>query len=186
MTTHKNKSKPKLEKSFVNNETYKIGIDLSLNSCGIAILNPSNRLIKGSTHKFVHRKMNLLTQLECRKIVIDALEKQRGALSLYIEIGNYGNPLMTQKFGIMGGMIMSSFVEQISQTKKIWLSDIKLVSPNDWFRLLVQDKQIETSWSSLTREQRKQISMQYSAIKQDDISDAYWIAYYGHLTEGAF
>lgn len=170
-----------------------IGIDLSMNSCGIVVINEysENRrsIIYSTTHHFIKRNMDLQTQLECKAIIDIIMEQIRQkpthSVGLYIELGNYGNAAMTQKFGVLAGMIMSCLTEKIAKSR-YHLDDAKLISPNEWFKRFVKEKKIEKPYNQLTREQRKQLSMQHSGIKQDDISDAYWIAVYGGKCKGMY
>lgn len=169
----------------------RIGIDLSMNSCGITIINDLNNTIEYSTtHHFIKRNMDLLTYQECKALVEHlsefTMKKTSGCeISVYIELGNYGNAAMTQKFGILAGMLITCFSERVAKSK-YYLHEAKMISPNEWFKKFVKDKKISKPYNQLTREQRKQLSMLHSGIKQDDISDAYWVAIYGDKCKGMY
>lgn len=170
----------------------KIGIDLSLNSCGIVAYNDEKKIIKyASTHHFLKRKLNLETDIEVHTLIGLILEKVgrnfNGEIALYIEIGNYGNARMTQKFGILAGMLIAEFTSQVANNKKWFVRETKLITPNEWFARLFQDNKItDKHYNALTRDERKKISMKLSGLNQNDISDAYWIAIYGHKCKGAY
>lgn len=171
----------------------KIGIDLAMNSCGICIYDDKKQnILYSSTHHFIKRNMNFQTQLECKALVELLLEKIPPAVDkvgMYIEIGNYGNARMTQKFGILSGMIIATLIELLAKkTRKIYLTETKLITPNEWFSKLVSDKKnlIDKHYNQLSRDERKKISMDASGLRQNDISDAYWIAYYGDKCKGAY
>lgn len=173
----------------------KIGIDLALNSCGICVIDDNNKVLWCDTHQFIKRDMNLHTEMECRKLVEKILDKAKTKtiepMEVYIEIGNYGNARMTQKFGILAGMLIGSLIGVIAMTKtKFYLMETKLITPNEWFSKFIKDVQkkesIDKHYNQLTREDRKRLSIKYSGLKQDDTSDAYWIAYYGKECKGAY
>lgn len=114
---------------------------------------------------------------------------------LVIELSNFSNPLLTQRFSILAGIIISSFVSYFG-----FNTTIKLINANEWFNHFYNDKCIDyikcndIAFTSLKREQRKKLSIdkfkqtlqpnqlfsfnQWDIGTQSDLADSYWIAYY--------
>lgn len=176
-------------------DSYSIGFDLSLNSCGIAVIDTkTKKLFRGDVYYFVKRQMDFDTLLECKQLVQRIFDwfpsKTNIEINVYIEMGNFGNPRTTQKFANLAGILLGAFgaVFEMNKYNKIMLNDFKVISPNGWFKEFSSDKlkNIEKSWAELTRAERKEYSKKYSGIRQDDLADAYWLAYYGKDAKGYY
>lgn len=106
---------------------------------------------------------------------------------IIIEIGNFGNPLMTQKFALLAGMVVCLVPHK----------NTKYVSPSTWFDRFSDDYKIPNK-GSLKRNERKKFSLLLlndflikNKIKTnkrltDDMSDAFWIAFYGNKCPSYF
>lgn len=163
----------------------KIGIDLSLNSCGIVAIDENNKIVDNRIYSFVHRKMDIRTYIEVKKVLDDLFENiiKKGwsqLVSCYIELGNYGNAAMTQKFACVASMFVAALTERSNVKNKTFsIEEVKFITPNEWFIKLLKYYGENSNIANWTRPKKKEFSKQKSKIWQDDLADAYWIAYFG-------
>lgn len=108
---------------------------------------------------------------------------------IYVEIGNFGNPLMTQKFAYVAGVICTHLYNFHKQHN--FIPEIKCVNPSAWFNHVLE--MYGQTNKHYKREDCKFISLQlcknylthsgfYKNVEgiNDDMSDAFWIAMFGH------
>lgn len=160
----------------------KIGIDLSWNSCGICVI-IDNKTIYAGVKTFIHRKLDVKTYQECKDLIEQIIHQTKSFSScfdLFIELGNYGNARMTQKFCGLASMLVAAFVERIGSVNTLFINESKIITPSQWFGFLLSDRDLDPSPQKWPREKKKELSKKLSGIKQDDVADAYWIAYYGN------
>lgn len=175
----------------------RIGIDLATKEIGVAVY------IDGEHKQFMGFQVSLKKAVDWNKDLFEELKQIVGEgdlyrnFEIYIEVGNFGSPLVTQKFAYVAGMLAAMFYEKGCEV-------VHLVRPSDWFKALTKskpDKDYHTmNNNQLTRNIRKQISiaallediahdvMCISDIKDitNDIADAYFVAKFGNRCMHAF
>lgn len=165
------------------NSMYKkihIGIDLSSNKSGVAILRYGAKTLTTST--FLIDTTNCQKEFEYFKkwnvVVNEIIQTKIGIdhwtnneILLGIEVSNFGNPRDTQKFSLIAGMIISLFLKY----KEV---EIKLYNSNQWQKLIGCEMKD-------TREIRKKKSIEFAKNKfkiqgeiSDDIADSLNQAYF--------
>lgn len=165
---------------------YRVGIDLSTKNIGVAIIK-ENQVQKVDVKVLCNRSFDQSTILEFKWYINWLslfLPKDKSNVEVYIEIGNFGNPKMTQKFSLLLGIIKTLFWEQLGL-------EVKPISNASWFVLLAKDNDIKVT-NKLKREDRKKISVKLAKQcfhineDNDDIADALWIAHYGNRCDNYF
>lgn len=169
-----------------------LGIDLSTKNIGVSVIvwkdYETKQVESVSLYalQLQNRNYDVLTLKELWKffyeeIMLDTYD------DIVIEIGNFGNPLMTQKFALLAGMIVCAVPHK----------NTKYVSPSTWFDRFSDDYKIPNK-GSLKRNDRKKFSLlllndfliknkiQMNKRLTDDMSDAFWIAFYGNKCPSYF
>lgn len=176
--------------------TVKIGIDLSTTKTGITYIVEIENIKKlfsdtfiydfSQSNKSLFEKVNYLTTLTTAYIFKKIKDRviENGIIEnfkLGIEVSNFGNPELTQKFSRLAGMIEYGF-HQIFSNSKV---ETKIFNSNEWYKHLNNDFIYDKNWINHSRDKRKHYSVYlYKKIIDssreitDDMSDSYWIANY--------
>lgn len=155
-----------------------LGIDLSTKKIGICLLEEKTPPRLGEVRMWTHNLKNRKFDKDTAKELFDMIPS--GVSKIFVEIGNYGNAAMTQKFAYLAGMLHKTDIE------------IKCISPSSWFEMLLADFEPHLKANKVEREQRKKLSVQWCRIVldvhshplkdselTDDMTDAFWVAWYG-------
>lgn len=180
-----------------NKYTWTIGIDLSTKKVGVVVLSDKTRdrkikdkrtidfggweklyqEIKENPNYYFDWYFKYIQELfpykYCHNLSTNEVNEVKWML--VIELANFSNPSMTQKFAFIAGALISYF------HKKIKNLEFKVVNANEWFQHLIKDNPNilkGKSWTKIKREERKKISTKLAKIKDDNQADAYWLAYY--------
>lgn len=167
----------------------RLGIDLSSKISGWCFqeVDEDNNLIKVEFGKFE------LTQRDFDHNTINEINSHIDKIiglvgrfdQLFIEIGNFGNPSMTQKFSFIAGSVSTSVLKHNINI------EIKCVCPTAWFNALLNfycqpirpyaRKERKTISTTLCKSYLINCPASVENITQltDDQTDAFWIALFG-------
>lgn len=103
-------------------------------------------------------------------------------IEISMELSNFSNPKLTQRFAKVAGIIETQFL------KENYANDIvaiKYFNANEWFKYFAKNLGI-SNYVDLSREERKKLSIneyakRFNIKKSDNETDAFWIAYYSEL-----
>lgn len=173
---------------------YSIGIDLATSLVGLVLINEDKVLyykeINLPKYSFEEQTRSLTYALfgnEFQKIKECINWNEPNRIDLFIEVSNFSNPKLTQRFSRLAGI-----VEFIATCQLEWIKEVKHFNANEWRRLFMKDncrlngKPINSidreAWKSESiREFKKLTSIETSS---DNIADAYFIAKYGSKCKG--
>lgn len=185
-----------LESLLNNKNRIIISIDLSSRINGVCIFK-GERLVKMDIvnlcgWEFIKKSnyQNVYKMIESIKKCVNKLqnENEKYELHVVIELSNFKNPLLTNRFHFITGMIICGLLDaNISTT-------FKLVNNNEWFQHFWNQYGDNTcSYINVPREQRKALSKQMWLLKNDfnkeqmeqeygagceDLGDAFWMGHY--------
>lgn len=178
---------------------YKLGIDLAKNKTGVAILDDNAIVVKIPWHKPVGTANlwddNPITMISKCTLLAKKIDDFiiGSEVSVFIELGNYGNAKMTCDFALLCGILISCL------EKVCHVNTIKIFNANEWYKNIGK--------LSDCRELRKQTSLEhateniewkndsencdycyedyvdYNGEIDDNIADAINIAYFGDKCE---
>ena len=178
---------------------YKIGIDLAKNKTGWAILDNDVIVIKtngnqpfGIANLWDNNQLTMISKCTLfAKKIDDFINGEE--ISVFVELGNYGNAKMTCDFALLCGVLISC-LEKVCK-----VNTIKIFNANEWYKNIGK--------LSDCREARKQTSLEHATENiewkqdsencdycyedyvdnydeiEDDIADAINIAYFGDKCE---
>lgn len=152
----------------------KIGIDLSSTKTGVCVLGPRNDLMLNYVISLDFKKtINcVVSQLNMQlSPLVDIIMKKENIM-IGIELSNFSNPKLTQRFSLLAGMIIS----HLQSIRFDTVIQYKMFNCNQWQKLVgckPSDK----------REVRKLKARQFAKSKgvfnvSQDEADAYCIAYF--------
>lgn len=178
---------------------YKIGIDLAKNKTGWAILDNDTIVIKtngnqpfGIANLWDNNQLTMISKCTLFSKKIDDFING-SEVSVYVELGNYGNAKMTCDFALLCGVLISC-LEKVCK-----VNTIKIFNANEWYKNIGK--------LSDCRDLRKQTSLEHATDNiewkqdnencdycyedyvdnydeiEDDIADAINIAYFGDKCE---
>lgn len=170
-----------------------LGIDLSTKEIGVVISSQRVGFWEIHWHQISTPKIDdwYKQSQEIGKEIIkwlDWVENLKKDCPVYIEVGNFGSPLMTQKFAYLAGVLTTMFAQE-------GYKEVRLIRPQDWFIQFIKSDlglDMDIPRGRLTpREDRKKIITDaftkeleatdcYVGSKMtQDIADAYFIAKHG-------
>lgn len=87
-----------------------------------------------------------------------AAKINQASVCVVIELSNFSNPELTQKFAFIAGMI----IQQFNNSFKGTCIHFKLVNANSWFQIVYSALEVDDApkFNKLTRQERKQWSIQ--------------------------
>lgn len=155
----------------------KLAIDLATRKIGVCALDENNNLLFRDTILLVeYSDENLRKNIECLKIKMRhiislflPLDKLQEGLVVGIELSNFKNPQLTQRFSFYAGVIVSEILA-------FYEPKIKMFNSNAWqFKLGLAPQS--------PREKRKETSYKFALEKtgitmSEDEADAFCIAYF--------
>ena len=162
---------------------YKLGIDLAKNKTGVAILDNDAIVVKIASDKPVGTANlwdnNMLTMINKCTLLAKKIDDFiiGGEVSVYVELGNYGNAKMTCDFALLCGILISC-LEKVCK-----VNTIKIFNANEWYKNIGK--------LSDCRELRKQTSLEHATEniewKQDSENCDYcyedYVDYYGEIDD---
>ena len=179
--------------------SYKLGIDLAKNKTGWAILDDDTIVVKTNGDKpFGIAKLwddNMLFMINKCTLFAKKIDNfiNGGELSIYIELGNYGNAKMTCDFALLCGILMGAL------DKVCRVNQIKVFNANEWYknigkigdcRELRKQKSLENATENIEWKQDSEncdycyedfVNDNYEI--DDNIADSINIAFYGGKSE---
>lgn len=175
-----------------------IAIDLAIRQSGIVIAVPKTKNIAFNWVRLPkwennERYFNLISKKweEQLNVLLDQAKKNNiNEFSLIVELANFNNALHTQRMSLIMGMVIQLIYSKLGPI------ETKITNANGWFQHFNKEFSQINNWTSITREERKRISINYF-LKQfekfnistiffngvdlndvSDIADAYWMSYY--------
>lgn len=192
--------------------TIDVGIDLAISSSGIAIFkNYELEIIQGvrlpkfentkewyeNAQKAWYRAFNdTLYQIAHRCLV----KEKPIEINVKMELSNFSNPKVTQRFAFLAGMIYSSICNLFKYAQKV-KTNLYMLNANTWFEQFNEIFVKEKNWTHIPREKRKELSIEeykkyfksfyknkelqeqfetLSKDEQSDIADAFWIGFFDY------
>lgn len=159
---------------------YKLGIDLSTTNIGICLMKNNNELVKFSVLKlFTWSEKNMFDNLGLIKVelhkFLQEIENKIQELYVGVELSNFNNPLLTNRFSIYYGAILEMFRNLILDYGIA--TYVKCFNSNQWQRKISNGKQHSRE---IYKELAKSfaISHQLADNLEQDIYDAYCITYF--------
>lgn len=187
----------------ISNERHnnRIGIDLATRKIGVAVfIDGADKQVLGFSYELKNTNNWDKSFIEELEMIIGDKPEFYKNFEVYIEVGNFGSPLMTQKFACIAGIIWGLLHKQGCEV-------VHIIRPADWFnafikrnnhRFEIKDKQMERKDKKplVIREIVKDIEsgevriadpkLCTQDLADDDIADAYLIARYGNTCMHAF
>lgn len=167
-----------------------IGIDLSTNLTGVNVINHNKKQLFWMEYDFQgFKELDRESYLNIRdfftKLMNGIAEWEKNyhekEFKVIIEVGNFSNAKLNQRFSKLAGIISWLFFEKFNH----FMVTVKECNANEWFRHFNKDFVKESSWTKLSREQRKKLSVDhynkvnyFQPTNSDNVADSYWIAYY--------
>ena len=133
---------------------YKLGIDLAKNRTGCAVLDDNAIVVKTSGDKLLGIANlwdnNMLTMISKCTLLAKKIDNFINGceVSVFVELGNYGNAKMTCDFALLCGVLISCL------EKVCHVNTIKIFNANEWYKNIGK--------LSDCRELRKQTSLEHA------------------------
>lgn len=176
-------------------DRYRLGIDLSTTNIGVCVLEDNNEVrIKGTIKlepfSFETQKMCINTEVianQLIRILKDTLFHNGGwpyNLDVGIELSNYNNALLTNRFHFYAGVIYQilwdcMFDEELKKETKIHELKIKFFNANQWmFKCGIRPRDDRNVRKKLVRKFVMEHCERYNDNWTEDECDAYGIAYW--------
>lgn len=178
---------------------YKLGIDLAKNKTGCAVLDNDTIIVKTNGDKLLGTANlwdnNMLTMISKCTLLAKKIDDfiNGSEVSVFVELGNYGNAKMTCDFALLCGVLVSCL------EKVCHVNTIKIFNANEWYknigklsdcRELRKQKSLENATENIEWKQDSEncdycyedYVNNYGEI-DDNIADAINIAYFGDKCE---
>ncbi len=184
--------KLKLSEQKHNN---RIGIDLSTKKVGVGVfIDGEEKQFMGFSYTLKNTPHWDNTLIEEMKAIIGNRPEIYSNFEVYIEVGNFGSPLVTQKFAFLAGIIWGLLKEQGCEV-------VHIVRPSDWFDSFIKRNKARQINRFMDRKNKKDLSIaelnndiksnkvslvEETNLNDEDIADAYMIARYGNTCMHAF
>lgn len=154
---------------------YKVGIDLSTTNTGVVVLNKNNKLIYKTTFSFLeYKESNFKQNIKIiYENVKNILVHCGNEVMVGIEIANFRNAKLTNKFNLYAGALIATFF-LVKNNNYIF----KTFNSNQWQRLIGCPNKAPRK---ITKAYAKQFVLNINSNYQDwtqDEYDAYCIAYF--------
>lgn len=108
---------------------YKVGIDLSTRKTGVVILDEHNNLkFKGILELLEWQDCNIIGNLIKIDNFVKDLNLRGQKIKIGIELSNFKNPQITQRFSFYAGAFTESFLKWFPEE----LKELKLFNANAW------------------------------------------------------
>lgn len=183
------------EKDKLEYKTFYVGIDLSTQIIGVAIVLKPNETRLWEVH-LQHWDSAFSTIITNHKILKEMVNEIKDKINyirnefdiedykieIGIELSNFSNAKLTQRFSKYFGIIETYLLNSLPKIKLI-----KGFNANEWFQHLYKDMNIKEPFTKLERQTRKLLAQDFTkqVLKLDscvseDMSDAFCIAWYSH------
>lgn len=153
---------------------YKVGIDLATRKIGVVVLDQDNKLIFHNKWELLEWKdTNIITNVMYIDKFVQSL-KLNQPFTVGIELSNFKNPQMTQRFSYYAGAFTESFYKWYPEH----FQELKLFNANAWqFLIGCKPNDEREVRKEIAREFTRENCFEYTDEWSEDECDAYCISF---------